>query len=503
MTPQAPPQDLLTFHDYLGIASRRQWLIMSVAVLAVVAAVALALLQEPSHRAAAQVLVVNHSRDGQSVPPAQVAERAAETQAMLASTPHVARRALASAGLRHLPTRQFLRDSSVSVQPETDVLRFEVTHEDPSQAVRLAAAYAGAFVRYRAELNEALERAPRRASPDAGPRDGDLDEPQAPVVGAVVVDRPEDAEEIEPPLVRNAVAGAGIGLILGLLAAFVAHALDTRVTGERELAAVFGVPLLGRLPPPRRRLRRRNTLATLADPYGRTAAACRTVRSNLEFFNMERGAKTIMVTSAVRGEGSSTLAANLAIDLTRAGRSVVLVDADPVAPSLDRFFSPAPDGGLSDVGLGEASLDDALTRIDLPAVQSGARFDGGALHFMSAGTRPDAVVDLVDRGKLGGILRGIAEHVDVLLIDGPPLPGTPGATALAAVVDAVLVVTRLRYVRRSALLELRRLLDASGTEPLGLVIAGHGSDKEGLDGFTANAEAPAATPIAVGRRLER
>ena len=103
-----------------------------------------------------------------------------------------------------------------------------------------------------------------------------------------------------------------------------------------EIGDALGVPLLAHVPGPPRRLRGKDRLVMLAEPEAPEAEAVRMLRTNLDFVNLERRAKRIMVTSAVDGEGKSTTAANLAVTLARGGRRVVLVDLDLRRPSLDR-----------------------------------------------------------------------------------------------------------------------------------------------------------------------
>src|SRR5205085_2685983 len=102
----------------------------------------------------------------------------------------------------------------------------------------------------------------------------------------------------------------------------------TRVRSTEEIGERLHLPLLARLPEPPKSVRAENRLVMLNDPSSVQAEAFRMLRTNLEFVNLERGAQTVMVTSAVAGEGKSTTVANLGVALARAGRRVVLVDLD-------------------------------------------------------------------------------------------------------------------------------------------------------------------------------
>ena len=109
----------------------------------------------------------------------------------------------------------------------------------------------------------------------------------------------------------------------------------------------------------------------LAQPTGTNAEAFRMLRTNVAFASLEdTNMRTILVTSAVEKEGKSTTAANLAIAEARAGRRVALVDLDLRVPFIDRFFGLTHANGVTDVALGNTTLEAALTRIDLDTGKS-------------------------------------------------------------------------------------------------------------------------------------
>ena len=119
-----------------------------------------------------------------------------------------------------------------------------------------------------------------------------------------------------------------------------------------------------RLPAPRKKLRATNTLVMMADPRGHQSEAFRMLRSNLEFVNLDRGARTILVTSALEQEGKSTTVSNLAIALARAGKRVALVDLDLRRPTIGAFFGIGSlNPGVTNVVLGQVPLEQALVEV--------------------------------------------------------------------------------------------------------------------------------------------
>src|SRR5664280_1326243 len=135
-----------------------------------------------------------------------------------------------------------------------------------------------------------------------------------------VVQTAQKAVLVQPRTFRNGVLGGLLGLVLGLGLAFLYEALDTRVrTAEEVDHALGGLPLLARLPEPPKSLRKRGELVMAARPGGPQGEAYRMLRANLDFVTLERKARTIMVTSALIGEGQTTTAASLAPTPARGG----------------------------------------------------------------------------------------------------------------------------------------------------------------------------------------
>jgi polysaccharide biosynthesis transport protein len=503
-----------SLRDYLRAVGRRKWVLLQAIVVVTAAAIAFSLRQEELFRASAQVLLSNQNLATALTGVQQTggvslqADRVAETQADLARVPLVAARTVRQLKLERTAD-DLLSHSSVAAKPNADLLEFSVTDHDSPLAIRLVTSYAKQFVIFRKQLDTAsLERA--RSEVQQRIRDlestGDtrsalhsdlLDKEQQLATmealqgsNAALVQPATKAVKVQPKPVRNGILGFGLGLILGLGLAFLREALDTRVRNAEEISARLGLPLLARIPAPSRRLRRRNALVTLATPKSPDAEAFRMLRTNLEFVRLGHDASTIVLTSAVEQEGKSTTVANLAVALARAGQRVVLVDLDLRRPFLDRFFETGSAPGLTQVAIGQCSLDDALVPIpigDLPErrllrgsgngrVSSDAEqlpsLRSGSLHLLVSGPIPPNPGEFAASDAVADILEALQDRFDIVLTDSPPVLQVGDAMALSSRVQALVVVTRMDVVRRPMLNELRRALESSPARKLGFVVAG-------------------------------
>jgi len=300
-----------------------------------------------------------------------------------------------------------------------------------------------------------------------------------------VIRTADAAAKVAPTPRRNALIGLMLGLVLGLGLAFVVDALDTRVRSASEISERLGVPLLARVPPPPKALAKSDQLVMIAQPTGTSAEAFRMLRANIDFATLEHDqTRSILVTSAVEGEGKSTTAANLAVAEARAGRRVALVDLDLRVPYIDRFFGLMHAEGLTDVALRTISLESALRRIDFGTADAsraagvdGARTNGsgqdhGVLDVLVAGPRPPDPGEFVGSRRLVDILARLQSSYDMVIVDSPPILRVSDAMTLSTYVDGILVVSNLSLSRRPILSELHRVLSSSPTRCLGFVVTG-------------------------------
>jgi tyrosine-protein kinase len=486
--------------EYVRVLRRGALLIVAVTAIVTGIAVGLSLAQEKRYESHADVFLSGAN----NLPPGLAGDqqnavdpaRASNTQAKLARVPQVAALALRSADLTDRTPGELIDSSSVTNPPDTDILRFSVTDASPATATKLASSYASAYSRYRRQLDTAaivnarrqIERRMRSLEAAGNTKSGlyrrlATEDQQLQTTQALrgsnvaVVRQGSEAAQTQPKPLRNGVLGGIFGLILGVALVFVRDALTTRVRSASEVEERLGLAMIGRVPQLSRHLRNGSGVAMLAEPASPAAEAFRILATNLGFVNLDRGAKSIMVTSASDGEGKSTTAGNLAVALASMGNRVSLVDLDLKRPALDRLFQlEAGQPGLSSVVLGMIELNEALTEVPLldPQSETGARATAspGKLMLLPTGPIPHDTTRFMALPAIAQVLETLTRESDIVLVDAPPLPRTSDAMALTGKVDALVVVTRIAQAQRPALEELRRVLDSAPIAKLGVVVTG-------------------------------
>jgi capsular exopolysaccharide synthesis family protein len=493
-----------SLRDRLQVLRRRKWIVVQMVIVVPLVAVLFSMAREPRFEASAAVLLSRPSLvsalTGTPDPAAYLKpERVMQTEAELARTQVVARRTLAAVGLGSMSPDDFLEASSVTPDPNADLLEFKASNRDPKVAKRLATEYARQFRIYRDEVDSiTVDRARRKLAA----RISDLERSGAPMLplyrsllekqrdletlaavgdsSPLVVRGADKATQVAPRTVLAGAFGLALGIVIGTGLAFLLEAFDARVSSADEVRRRLRLRLLGQIPEPSRAVVSRNELAVLVDPSSTTAEAIRMLRTNIDLINLKRQVKSILVTSAVPREWKSTTIANLGVTYAQAGKRVALVDLDVREPKLDRLFNVAPEEqGLTDVVLGNAKLEDALCNIVIEDTDAtlARRVNGnvriqGALSLLACGSAPPNPGEFVGSEEVRQILAELRDSFDLIMIDSPPLLSYGDALALTANVDGILAVTRLNLVRRAALNEFRRTLDASVAPLLGVTLTG-------------------------------
>ena len=263
-----------------------------------------------------------------------------------------------------------------------------------------------------------------------------------------VMDQASLPESTKPGLLKDLSIGALIGIAIGLAIVFVIGILDDRITSSIELRERFPEPLLGHIPHEPSAVGNRVSMLTVSNKQGIFVEAYRNLRSTLHFMSLEEPRpKAFLVTSAVPGEGKSTLAVNLGIILAGGGSRTLLVDADLRKGLLHSYFSVEATPGLVEVLNGDADWKSAVVETNVPNLSLLPRGKGGV------GPGEFFLSEAADK-----FLREIyAAGYDKIIFDSAPILATDDTACLAPKIDATLFVVR---AEASSMRLTRSALDA-------------------------------------------
>lgn len=460
-------------------------------------------------------------------------DRTAREQAVIIGTRAIARLVAEELGVandpRGLPGRVVARPAT-----GTSFLALTSRSADPRSAVELVNSYARVYIRYSGDAGRQAARSARVAAERQLSRIPDLPknrlvrlqlESTIQTLGLQENSGTSTVQQIEPALSarairpsprRNALFALVLGGLLGIGLAYALEHLDRRVRLLEEVGDLYDSPVLVAVPGAPGAAKALRLQLTLEPPL---KEAFRTLRTTLQLHATDASPhgdvaplRTLLVTSAIAGEGKSTVARSLAIAYYEAGLRVALVDADLRRPTLAESFKLDTEPGFTDVLRG-VDVADALRVVwrdadghpiaaaaahDLQrqAIGAGAGAAGASalslaeprrpagqpapgaegisqshrgggqdediaatFSVLTSGRPPRDPAALLAGGQIDEVLRRLQADHDIVIVDTSPLLPVSDAVPLLASVDGVLVVSRIGVTTTHAVTQLTELLD--------------------------------------------
>jgi succinoglycan biosynthesis transport protein ExoP len=414
-------------------------------------------------------------------------QRAADTEVLIAHSPQVAEGVRKELHTRE-DARELLKAVSVEAAPNAEVLNIIATTGDPRYSAKLANSFSDRYIAFKVSTQvQGIEAAEGRLKqqiaglPVGSSARKSLEESQQRLGGlrAVAGGGASVIGLAKPPtaptgmgLVTTAIVGIVIGLALAFAIVFLLESLDRRVKTTEEFERGYGLPVLTGIPQSSFVPHSAADREALLEPY-------RILRSALDFSAIARELDTLLITSAISGEGKTTVAVDLAHAQALTGRRVVLVELDLRQPTFAVHFGLAPADGLTTaLARGESAF--GLLVQPLSGLPN--------LSVLPAGRIPHNPAELLGTPRLDEILTELADGDAMVIIDAPPLNPVADAQILLnhPSIHAVLVVARAGKTTREEVRRARAILDHHAIDPVGLVVTGlQDTSRYGYDGYRA------------------
>jgi polysaccharide biosynthesis transport protein len=197
-----------------------------------------------------------------------------------------------------------------------------------------------------------------------------------------------------------------------------------------------------------------------------------------------------MITSAIGGEGKTTLAAQLAARCGNAGVSTLLIDSDFRRSALCTLLDVTEGPGLSDLLKDETTIEQVVMPVQ-----------GGVFFLLSAGTFLEDTSRVLQGPKFGQLINQLRQRYDLIIIDSPPVLPVPDALIMGRWADGAVLAARYDISRFPQVERARRQLDNAGIPILGTVINGM-RDSDSYYGRYNNKRRPPSEPENVQRGLD-
>ena len=447
----------------MRIARRWLWLVVLGVVVCGGATYLVSKHIHPTYQASATIILELGTDPTHAFDNVSASMQASQTYAQLLASPAILGPVIANhPGISLLQLSTML---TVKPDPGTQLLEIDIQNGDPRLAMQLANEICQSFAQFsNTQLPGSVQ-----------------------ILPAI-----QPADPIKPQPLQYAGIGALVGLCLAVALIILFEALDGRLNDPeeaQELLDTLDTELLASIPRPPFSQRKRSIEKTPA-----VAEGCRMVCTNLNAILEDKPCKLLMITSALAGEGKSTVAVNVATLLALTGKRVLLVDAHLRRPELHRHFHFDNNPGLANAFSEGWTLQDIKSRPQTTAIAN--------LRVLAAGVSSSNPVDLLQSPKARQVFAYFKKApFDLVIFDAPPLLSTADALALASHVQAAVLVIDTSKTSRLMLSRARRLLVRTHT-PVFVVLnkckwveykpAGREDDR--LPGLKEEAEMPVPLP---------
>lgn len=277
-----------------------------------------------------------------------------------------------------------------------------------------------------------------------------------------------------PKLPIVGAVGLFLGMLLGLGLAIGSELMDSTFGNVSDLEQAVNAPAIAHVPrfDPKtlaKQMRRDSlvqpSVVTFHAPRSAESEIYRVARTALMISNRKEAVNTMMMTSPQPGDGKSTTISNLAVSFARAGKSVLLIDADMRRPVIDGLFAIDGDPGLSDVLTGSIPAKESIQDSSVPN-----------LSLIANGSPTPSPSELLESPRFAMLLAELSHQYDLILIDAPPLLAVTDPSIIAPLVDAVVLTVRVSKNGRRPVEQASKLLHHIGITPVGVVVNGVDQD---------------------------
>ncbi len=253
------------------------------------------------------------------------------------------------------------------------------------------------------------------------------------------------------------IIGLFIGFIIGIALVLLLEYLDQSLKDPAEVEKNLELPLIGIVPlieTENAIVDNENLTKSILEPF-------RALRANIKHIATQHHAKLFMICSAVKGEGKTTLAINLAITFALDGKKVILLDGDLRRSQIHNLLNIKKEPGLSDYLTGKKTLPEIIK----PTVYNN-------LFVITSGERPHNPAELLGIPQFSHLLAEMRNQADIIICDSPALIPVSDSMSMAPHMDCCIMVVRALWTPIKAAKQAKNQLVRIGSKLAGSILNG-------------------------------
>lgn len=265
--------------------------------------------------------------------------------------------------------------------------------------------------------------------------------------------------QVAPKKMISLLAALLIGSLIPFLFIYIKELLNNKLISKHDLEKLTTTPILAEIP----RLYKRDGEIIKNNDVSPLAESFRILVTNLNFMlPKDRSAKTVFVTSTIKGEGKTFVSVNLALALASATKKVLVIGSDIRNPQLQRY-NPA----MKNVkGLSEYLYEEIETAKEI-IHPSGYHPN---CDFIYSGVIPPNPTDLLQNGRYSQLIDSVKDDYHFIILDTAPLMLVTDSFLISDTADATVYVTRSEVTQKDFINFANKNIDAEKIKNVGFVL---------------------------------
>jgi len=209
-----------------------------------------------------------------------------------------------------------------------------------------------------------------------------------------------------------------------------------------------------------------NIIIIHSEPKSPVSKAYRVIRTNIQYYSVDKAIKTIVITSSVPLEGKTTITANLAISFAQMGSKVLLIDADLRKPKIHKIFWVRNNKGLTNY---LTCHDDYHKYVRQSSIQN--------LNILTSGVIPPNPSELLNSEAMKQFIKDARNEYDIILMDSPPVCNVTDASIISTYADGTILVVNSGKVTIEELKNSAALLKKVNANLIGAILNNYNNYK--------------------------
>ena len=258
-----------------------------------------------------------------------------------------------------------------------------------------------------------------------------------------------------PNKTKNLLIVLFFGLMFPVITILIIDFFNNKIQSKDDIITNTHIPILGLLG----HNELKSSIPVFEDPRSKLTESFRRIRTDLRFYLHEKGENTILVTSAISGEGKTFITVNMAIITAMSQNRVLLIGMDLRRPTMHKVFNISNRKGLSSYLIGKDLIEDIIIPSNI-----------ANLDIVPSGPVPPNPVELIEGDRMKKFFKEIKGKYDYIFIDTPPLAIVTDAQILSDYASLCVFVLRHKYTHKDVFEFINNLYDNNKFKKMAIVI---------------------------------